>query len=160
MSVRLMSRQALCSQTWLRCCGPNTATSKQGSHRLTVVVLSSANSVFYTLQRTQSCHVKGQFSSLCRPHSPDVSPIVACVTDTVYSRVIVSSSGRRLYRHANYAPDPNLSVCLAPFTSLSIPHQRCWDWSEEQQEETIGIGFCHVSKSLFSLMKCPCGPAA
>lgn len=134
MSMCLMSRRALCSQTWLRCSGPNTATSKQGSHVFTVVVLSlrdSSNSVFYALQRTQSCHLKGQFSSLRRPHSPDVSPIVARVTDRVYSCVIASSSGRRIHRHANYAVDLNPSVCLAPFTSLSIPNQRCRDWLEQ-----------------------------
>lgn len=55
-------------------------------------------------------------------------------------------SAWRLYWHANYALDPNLSVCSATFTSLSIHNQRCPDRLEGQQEETIRIKVCHVSK--------------
>lgn len=113
-----------------------------------------SNSVFCELQKSQSCRKRGQFPSfpVQTTQSWRLSDSATRDWHTPYSRVIVSSSGWRLYWQATYAPDHNLSVCLASFTSLSISNQRCWDWLEEQQEETIRIGLCHVSKSLFSFI--------
>lgn len=121
MSVRLMSHRALCSETWIRRGGQTTATSTRGSRTSTVMVFYLG---LYALQRTQSCQPKDQFSS-SRRHTESwwLSDSRTCDWHSVRLRDCFPCA-RRLYRHANYVLDLNLSVCSATFTSSSIHNQR------------------------------------